>query len=40
MATSTAEERNHGRFSRFMDLMSAQEPGRKRISRKNSVAAV
>src|SRR6266851_10050716 len=31
MATSTAEERNHGRFSRLMDLMSAQEPGLSRI---------
>ena len=40
MATSTAEERNHGRFSRFIDLMSAEEPGLKRISKKNSVAAV
>jgi hypothetical protein len=26
MATSTAEERNHARFSCFIDLMSAQEP--------------
>src|SRR6478672_7765827 len=40
MATSTAEERNHGRFSRFMDVMSAHEPGLSRISKKNSVAAV
>ena len=40
MATSTAEARNHGRFSLLIPLMSSQEPGLSRISENNSVAAV
>lgn len=40
MATSTAEEKNHGRFSRFTPLMLLQAPGLSRINEKNSVAAV
>ena len=39
MATSTAEERNHGRFSLLIPLMSSQEPGLSKISENNSVAA-